>query len=134
MRLVSFRRLAAKNIKIARPTLFNYIYTREEFEHYTKELFQMMSRDKFNVRIHEIYPLEEVARAHNVGFGSFMLSLRYLANGIAGSGRTEDDREATYETIGFTLFYRMLVSSTTFDVPKRFELMPKQSRTPQIDL
>ena len=65
--LVLRRRLAAKNIKVARPTLFNYIYTREEFEYYANELFEMMSKDKFKVRIHEIYPLEEVARAHNVG-------------------------------------------------------------------
>ncbi len=59
-------RLSAKNVKLARPTLFNYIYTREEFEHYANELFEMMSKDKMNVRIHEIYTLEEVARAHNV--------------------------------------------------------------------
>jgi len=59
-------RLAAKNVKLARPTLFNYIYTRQEFEHYANELFEMMSKDKMNVRIHEIYPLKEVARAHNV--------------------------------------------------------------------
>ncbi|MCJ1356308.1 MAG: NADPH:quinone reductase [Icmadophila ericetorum] len=57
-------RLSAKNVRIARPTLFNYIYTREEFEKYTDELFQMMASGKFNVRIHEIYPLEDVARAH----------------------------------------------------------------------
>lgn len=62
------RRLSAKNVKVARPTLFNYIYTREEFEHYANELFQMMIVDKFNVRIHEIYPLQDVARAHNVSF------------------------------------------------------------------
>jgi len=59
-------RLSAKNIKLARPTLFNYLHTREEFEHYANELFQMMSKDKMNVRIHEIYPLQDVARAHNV--------------------------------------------------------------------
>ena len=53
-------------MRIARPTLFNYIYTREEFEKYTDELFQMMASGKFNVRIHEIYPLEDVARAHTV--------------------------------------------------------------------
>lgn len=60
------RRLSAKNVKVARPTLFNYIYTREEFERYANELFQMMTVDKFNVRIHEVYPLQDVARAHIV--------------------------------------------------------------------
>lgn len=61
-----YSRLSAKNVKLARPTLFNYIYTRQEFEQYANELFQMMSKDKMNVRIHEIYPLEDVARAHKV--------------------------------------------------------------------
>lgn len=47
-----------------RPTLFNYIVTREEFEHWTGELFDFIIKDKMNVRIHEIYPLADVARAH----------------------------------------------------------------------
>ena len=37
--------------------------TREELERYSNELFDMMIHDKFDVRIHEIYPLEEVRRA-----------------------------------------------------------------------
>ncbi|KAL8703027.1 MAG: hypothetical protein Q9201_003803 [Fulgogasparrea decipioides] len=57
-------KLSAKNAKIARPTLFNYIYTREEFEHYSTRLFDMMADKKFSVRIHETYPLRDVARAH----------------------------------------------------------------------
>lgn len=64
-------RLAGKNVKIARPSLTNYIYTREEFEHYTNELWQMMSKEKFNVQIHEIYPLQDVARAHTVSMPDF---------------------------------------------------------------
>ena len=36
---------------------------RDEFERYSNELFDMMIHDKFNVRIHEIYPLAEVRRA-----------------------------------------------------------------------
>jgi NADPH2:quinone reductase len=57
-------RLAAKNIKVLRPTLFNYVHTREEFERYTAELFDFIIKDKLNVRIHDTYPLSEVARAH----------------------------------------------------------------------
>lgn len=57
-------RLSAKNLKILRPTLFNYIHTREEFELYTGELFQFLVKGEIDVRIHEIYPLAEVARAH----------------------------------------------------------------------
>ncbi|KAL8690016.1 MAG: hypothetical protein Q9218_004449 [Villophora microphyllina] len=57
-------KLSAKNAKVARPTLYNYVATRQEFEHYADELFRMMTKEKFNIRIHEIYPLKEVARAH----------------------------------------------------------------------
>ncbi|KAI4254580.1 MAG: hypothetical protein LQ352_003019 [Teloschistes flavicans] len=57
-------KLSAKNAKIARPTLYNYVATRQEFEHYSDELFKIMMEDKFSVRIHETYPLKDVARAH----------------------------------------------------------------------
>lgn len=56
--------MSAKNIKIARPTLFNYIATREEFEGYTAELFDLITKDKLNVRIHHTYPLKDIAKAH----------------------------------------------------------------------
>lgn len=57
-------RLAPKSLKVVRPTLVNYISTREEFEKYTRELFDFIIKDNMNVKIHEIYPLSEVARAH----------------------------------------------------------------------
>lgn len=60
---LTISRLSAKNITILRPTLFNYIYTREEFEKYTGELFDFIVKDKLNVRIHDTYPLAEVAKA-----------------------------------------------------------------------
>lgn len=59
-------RLAARNIKIARPSLLGYIETREEFKFYCNELFRLIAEEKFTVRIHEVYPLKEVARAHSV--------------------------------------------------------------------
>lgn len=58
--------LSAKNVKVCRPTLFNYIYTPEEFERYTNELWMLMTEDKFNIKIYEVYPLEDVKRAHTV--------------------------------------------------------------------
>jgi len=61
---LTISRLSAKNVKILRPTLFNYIYTREEFEKYTAELFDFIIKDNLNVRIHETYPLADIARAH----------------------------------------------------------------------
>jgi NADPH2:quinone reductase len=57
-------RLAEKNLKVLRPTLFNYVYTREEFERYSNELFGFIAGGMVKVHIHEIYPLQEVARAH----------------------------------------------------------------------
>ncbi|USW57186.1 Putative quinone oxidoreductase/zeta-crystallin, GroES-like superfamily, alcohol dehydrogenase [Septoria linicola] len=61
---VTIARLSAKNARLMRPTLFGYVATREEFEHYVKELFDFVLKDKLDVRIHEVYPLSEVARAH----------------------------------------------------------------------
>jgi len=60
---LTIQRLSGKNVKLLRPTLFNYITTREEFEKYTKELFDFIIKDKLNVRVHEVYPLQEVQRA-----------------------------------------------------------------------
>ncbi|KAK8161068.1 hypothetical protein BKA80DRAFT_276642 [Phyllosticta citrichinensis] len=57
-------RLSAKNIKLLRPTLFNYIATRDEAEHYAQELWAFIEQNKLDVRIHETYPLQDVARAH----------------------------------------------------------------------
>lgn len=61
-------KLAAKNIKIARPSLVNYTYTRQELEHYASRLFELFHYDKdhlFTVRIHGVYPLSDVVRAQN---------------------------------------------------------------------
>jgi len=63
--------LSAKNVKVARPTLFNYIYTREEYEKYAGELWRLMVHEKFDVRVHKTYPLKDVAQAQQV-CGSFL--------------------------------------------------------------
>jgi NADPH2:quinone reductase len=57
-------RLSAKNLRVMRPSLVQYLTTREEFEHWTAELFDFIEKENMNVRIHQIYPLSEVARAH----------------------------------------------------------------------
>jgi NADPH2:quinone reductase len=58
------RRLSAKNVKLARPTALNYLVTPEEIEENTTALFNFMIKGHIKVRIHEIYPLQDVARAH----------------------------------------------------------------------
>jgi len=53
---ISPLRLAAKNIKILRPTVRNYIYTAEEFRHYFTELFDLVVSQKLKVLINKVYP------------------------------------------------------------------------------
>ncbi|KAI9728238.1 MAG: NADPH:quinone reductase [Chrysothrix sp. TS-e1954] len=57
-------RLSGKNVKLMRPTLFNYIATREEFERYTTELFALVEQGKVDVTVHKTYDLNAVAQAH----------------------------------------------------------------------
>lgn len=57
-------RLSAKNARLMRPTVMNYITNREELDYYSKELFDFIIKDGLDARIHEVYPLSEVARAH----------------------------------------------------------------------
>ncbi|KAI7547122.1 NAD(P)-binding protein [Hortaea werneckii] len=57
-------RLSAKNVRLLRPTLGNYVATKEEFRRYTDELFQYISTGDVNVRVHASYPLSRVAEAH----------------------------------------------------------------------
>jgi NADPH2:quinone reductase len=67
--LTAYRRLTLKNAKVLRPTLFNYIATREEFETYTERLWKFMTESGFKTCIHNIYPLKDVAKAHTVSPG-----------------------------------------------------------------
>lgn len=61
---VTIARLSPKNARLMRPTLFGYIVTREEYEGYVNDLFNFITKDKLDVRIHETYALSDVARAH----------------------------------------------------------------------
>jgi len=56
-------RLSAKNVKLLRPTLFNYIATREELQAAANELWKFIEKDGLNVKIHDVYPLSEIVRA-----------------------------------------------------------------------
>lgn len=61
---VDILRLGAKNIKLARPVVNNYVATREELERYGKELLDMVIAGKVQVPIHKIYDLADAASAH----------------------------------------------------------------------
>ena len=60
----SARKLSPKCVKVARPTLFGYIETREEFEFYVKELFTLLQSGQLKVNVHKVYPLQDAAQAH----------------------------------------------------------------------
>ena len=92
--LCGYRRLTAKNVKIARPTLFNYIYTKEETDYYVNMLWDLMIKEKFDVRIHKVYPLEEAAKAQDVR--DFLSLLSYLKSCAA------DFRDQDIESRGTT--------------------------------
>lgn len=77
--------------------------TREESESLTNELFRLMIEDKFTTRIHETYPLEEVARAHQVSELHFVLGKR-LAGGLINVGELgyrepENHGEIAFEAV-----------------------------------
>lgn len=51
-------KLAAKNLKICRPTLFNYVTTREERERYSSELFELVQSGKVKINVHGEYAFD----------------------------------------------------------------------------
>lgn len=50
-------KLAGKNVKVARPTLVNYVYTQEEFETTYAELFDLIAKGIVKFKIHGEYNL-----------------------------------------------------------------------------
>ncbi|KAI0483009.1 NAD(P)-binding protein [Xylariaceae sp. FL0804] len=68
-------RLSARNVRLLRPTLFQYVVTRDEWTGYVGELMAFVAGERepgpgepvpepMDVDIHATYPLSEVARAH----------------------------------------------------------------------
>lgn len=49
---------------LTRPTLFNYIASREDLEWRTSDLFRWIGEGKLKVHIDKIYPLADAAQAH----------------------------------------------------------------------
>lgn len=59
----SITRLSAKNIKIARPQLFGYVTTPEEWKHYSTELYKLIDSGKLKIDISKTYPLSDYKQA-----------------------------------------------------------------------
>jgi NADPH2:quinone reductase len=49
---------------VTRPSLQHYVATREELEQRANDVLQMIHRGDLKLRIHKIYPLEDVRQAH----------------------------------------------------------------------
>lgn len=56
-------KLSSKNVKLLRPQLYGYVAERPEFEHYTKELFDLINSKKLNIDIHKVYQLKDYPTA-----------------------------------------------------------------------
>ncbi|KPM35455.1 hypothetical protein AK830_g11122 [Neonectria ditissima] len=61
---VNILRLTPKCIKLMRPVVGGYLADRASLEKYSSELFEMVAAGKLDILIHDVYPLKEVARAH----------------------------------------------------------------------
>ncbi|VVT56116.1 uncharacterized protein SAPINGB_P004827 [Magnusiomyces paraingens] len=56
---VSLLSLSAKNLKILRPTLFNYIYSVDEWKYYSELLFKLIADKVVRIKVSNVYPLEK---------------------------------------------------------------------------
>ena len=61
---VVLARLSAKLIKIMRPAMQGYVRTREEFDSYANELFQLIKDGQLVINVYKEYPLKDAAQAH----------------------------------------------------------------------
>ncbi|KAM5345211.1 hypothetical protein ACJ41O_011073 [Fusarium nematophilum] len=61
---VNILRLTPKCVRLMRPVVNGYLADRAGLEKYTGELFDMVKSKKLEIAIHDVYPLKEVARAH----------------------------------------------------------------------
>lgn len=56
-------RLAKGNVRLMRPSLFGYVTTAEEFQHYAKDLFGYLEKGELVVNVHDVYDLKDAAKA-----------------------------------------------------------------------
>lgn len=57
--------LTPKCLSLMRPTLFNYVETREEFMQLADRVLDSLQKGKLKLEIHRIYDLKDVAQAHD---------------------------------------------------------------------
>lgn len=60
---LSINRLSAKNIKLARPTVMNYVVTQDEWDFYTEKFLKYIKDGDIKVEITKTYPLSQYKQA-----------------------------------------------------------------------
>ncbi|KAH3681553.1 hypothetical protein WICPIJ_007484 [Wickerhamomyces pijperi] len=60
---ISINILSGKNLKVLRPTVFNYIGTKEEWEYYSQKMLKLISSGELKFDISKIYKLEDYPKA-----------------------------------------------------------------------
>jgi NADPH2:quinone reductase len=53
------------SLYLTRPTLFNYVATREELLDASQTLFDVVASGAVKIEVNQTYPLEEAGRAHD---------------------------------------------------------------------
>ncbi|KAI9316764.1 hypothetical protein BX666DRAFT_1946680 [Dichotomocladium elegans] len=61
---ISISRLTQKNLKLMRPTLFNYLVTAEERAKWWGEVFDLLANGHIRAHIYRVYDLKDAAKAH----------------------------------------------------------------------
>ncbi|ORY90572.1 hypothetical protein BCR43DRAFT_447577 [Syncephalastrum racemosum] len=61
---VPLMKLTPKNLKLMRPTLFNYLVTKEESTRWWGELFELLSKGVIKAHVHKTYDLKDAVQAH----------------------------------------------------------------------
>ncbi|KAK0386073.1 hypothetical protein NLU13_5910 [Sarocladium strictum] len=61
---LSILKLASKNVRLMRPVVNGFVAKREDLERNANQLFDLVKSGKLNVKVHEVYPLKDAARAH----------------------------------------------------------------------
>ncbi|KAG2195255.1 hypothetical protein INT47_007984 [Mucor saturninus] len=56
--------LTAKNLKLMRPQLFNYLATREESQKWWGEVFDLLKKKVIRLHVHKVYDLKDAKQAH----------------------------------------------------------------------
>ncbi|KAJ1922036.1 hypothetical protein H4219_000383 [Mycoemilia scoparia] len=56
--------LTPGNLSLLRPSMFNYITTKEEFDEASKGVFDLIANGSLDINVYKEYPLEEAGKAH----------------------------------------------------------------------